>query len=80
MTTCRSCQAEITWALTPNNRWMPIDAEPHPEGNVELHDGEPRLAVVLSGTSLAAARLEGRPLHRSHMATCPARVEHRKAG
>jgi hypothetical protein len=33
---CRSCNAEIVWASTAQDKFVPVDAEPVPGGNVEL--------------------------------------------
>jgi hypothetical protein len=33
---CRSCNAEIVWASTAQGKFMPVDAESVPDGNVEL--------------------------------------------
>lgn len=65
MSTCRSCGAEIIWALTDSGKRMPVDAEPVEGGNLRLiPDGDVvRVEVVMGG---------GAPLqHRPHFATCP---------
>lgn len=63
---CRSCNAEIVWARTSKARWMPVDVEPSPDGNVVLSDvGGQVHAAVTSGAQLG---LE--PLHKAHFATC----------
>lgn len=36
MSTCRACPAEIRWARTTNGKAIPLDATPHPDGNVRL--------------------------------------------
>lgn len=70
ITQCRSCGAPIVWGKTKNGKGIPLDAAPHPDGNVELHpDGR---AVVNSGP------LIGVPLYRSHFTTCPHAAEHRR--
>jgi hypothetical protein len=75
MTGCRDCHQPITWALTRNKRWMPIDTEPVEDGNVELAmDRQPPFAVVLAGQELLQARADGVALHRTHMSTCKARI------
>lgn len=78
MTACRSCGAPVTWALTENKKWMPVDAEPAADGNVLLTAGNPPLAKVL--TSFGKGLLgNGERLYRSHFSTCPNARSHRKA-
>lgn len=70
MPTCRSCPAEIIWAVTPRGKSIPIDAEPNPDGNVELLPPKPGtrapVAVVHGQPPLAAEH----PIHMPHCATC----------
>ena len=71
----------VIWALTwPGQEEMPVDPEPHPQGNVELSDGphgthEPTAQVVGSQEDCGAPRLfEVEPAatrYRPHWATCP---------
>jgi hypothetical protein len=47
MSTCNSCGAAIKWAITTNDKFMPVDAEPSEGGNVELiEEGRIRRAIV----------------------------------
>jgi hypothetical protein len=75
MSRCRSCQAEIVWAVTDTGKRMPLDAEPvsaahRPSGLFVLDEGgEHPLAFTLAA---------GQPLYRSHFATCPNADQHRK--
>lgn len=78
MSVCRSCKQPITWTATDAGKWMPVDAEPVPTGNVLLGGGNPPTARVLSGVSLQRARHAKCLLYRSHFATCPAARQHRK--
>jgi hypothetical protein len=59
---------------------MPVDAEPAPDGTLELLEPIAPLAPeryrILTGFDLELAA--GRPLHRSHFATCPNAGAHRK--
>jgi hypothetical protein len=77
---CRSCKAPIRWAVTvEHNRPIPLDADPHPDGNIRLvaaHDrgGAPRAMVIAAD---AREQLAGE-LYRSHFATCPFADEHRR--
>jgi hypothetical protein len=76
VTTCRSCGAPVTWALTERKKWMPVDREPAAGGNVQLEPGSPPFARVLSDVGREQA--DG-PLHLSHFVTCPNAGQHRKA-
>jgi len=60
-TTCRTCGAAITMHRTTKGRWMPVDPDPIPGGNLNIIDGvvhvvqpEPRLRR-----------------HVAHFTTCP---------
>jgi hypothetical protein len=76
MSTCRSCPAEIIWAITPKNRMMPVDAEPNPDGNVEItYDGLGRAHALVHGQPPMTT--EG-VMHMPHFATCPNVDEWRK--
>jgi hypothetical protein len=71
-TTCRSCSAPIVWAVTAKGKRMPLDAVPHPEGNVRLRAGwgSPPLADVLNKGEAVYARCAGEQLHVAHHSTC----------
>lgn len=70
---CRShtCQAPLLWIITTNTgSRMPLDAEPNPDGNVDVLPavpGQPRMGTVHSQPPLM---VEGE-LHMPHHATCP---------
>lgn len=70
---CRSCLKPIQWAVTDNDKHMPVDAFPDPErGNVSLYpDGGLMRAVVVPKAKAAAMRARGHQLHLSHHTTCP---------
>jgi hypothetical protein len=73
VTTCRSCGAAIRWLeIRPGGKSMPIDSEPHADGNV-LADLNAGMGIVLSNASRAVVLEEtpDEPLYRSHFATCP---------
>jgi hypothetical protein len=55
---CRSCGAEIFWAITPTGKRAPIDAKP--ERRFILHPGEDN--VLRASIQLT---------YQSHYATCP---------
>jgi hypothetical protein len=72
MSACRSCQAPVIWTATRGQRTMPVDAEPHPDGNVRLtydplHEG----IVVADVLGPLEALATDEDLHRPHFATCP---------
>jgi hypothetical protein len=75
---CRSCAAEITWAVTINGARAPIDVKPVGAGNIVLLASErgdkPPLALVISNLSDKAREAAVRadvPLYLDHHATCP---------
>jgi hypothetical protein len=72
MITCRGCGGPIRWTRTENNRAMPIDPDPDPDGNVAvLHTPEGfRSRVLRRGED----PLPGEAVHQSHFATCPVRA------
>lgn len=73
MPSCRSCGAEIVWALSGNEKRMPVDAEPTAEGNVALVEVDGDLHA-----RVAAANLLEEPRYTSHFATCPNADAHRR--
>jgi hypothetical protein len=80
---CRSCGAPIYWAQTDNlnpvtgkRRAMPVDAEPHPEGSIQLVD---RHGSVLAFVIRPDAR-DGKKLRRPHFQTCPDAASWRTQG
>lgn len=69
METCRSCNASIEWHKTVAGKNMPIDVEPHPEGNLFINtDG--KVEVAKPGTFPR--------MFRSHFVSCPHAKQHRK--
>lgn len=68
MSTCRSCGAEILWAVTANGKRMPLDAQPVPGlfaiRDLPGHDPEATSPPI--------------SVYRSHFATCPNADQHRK--
>lgn len=67
---CRDCGRRIYVLKLPSKRWMPVDADSSPKGNIRI-DLKRRSAVVLSNDDASAARMAGEPLHLSHFADCP---------
>ena len=72
-TTC-PCGAPIFWAVTKNNKPIPIDAEPAADGNLRLEDG---VAHYLTKTDQMSMFASG-PRYVSHFATCPDAASYRK--
>lgn len=80
---CRSCRAPIFFARTPQGRTMPIDQDPHPDGNMVVYDPTPSF---MKGTSLdgvgklvrPAEESDPPPRWRSHFASCPSAGQHRR--
>lgn len=79
LTTCRSCDARVFFAITPNAKRMILDAEPSPNGTVSVQwrrgDVLP-LARVLK----TAERFGRTNLHLDHHASCPDANSWRKRG
>jgi len=80
VSTCRSCDAEIRWAKTAAGKVIPIDAEPVPNGNIQLgYVGGYMVAIVVNADDALAAQAAGEELYLSHFATCPNASRHRKS-
>lgn len=66
ITRCRACEAEIFFAKTERGKWIPIDAKPNLDGNLEIiAGGSPILALPVAPLLPPAKR------YKSHFATCP---------
>lgn len=81
---CRSCRAEIVFAVTALGKRTPVDVATNPNGNVQLVAQsleqsiyEPPFANVLH-TAADAAGIEDQ-LHMSHFATCPKAADWRRS-
>ena len=77
MASCRSCGAELVWAVTANGKRIPLDTKPveHPKsGLFRLVSAgiDPRIRPPL------AASADADDLYVSHFATCPNAEEWRK--
>jgi hypothetical protein len=72
---CASCGAAIIWAQLQSSRRIPIDFEPHVQGNVVLSR---RPWGVLASPVKAMLAFGRKDLRRSHFATCPKADEHRR--
>lgn len=69
MSRCRSCSAEITWAVTAKGRRIPLDAVPTSNGTLLLRNGKAESAVGAEPDE---------PRYTAHFATCPNAAQHRK--
>lgn len=84
MPVCRRCPAPIVFAQQnptaknpyPSNN--PLNAAPHPQGNLRL-DWDTMKYDVLTGEALETARTNGARLYLSHFADCPARQHFKKS-
>jgi hypothetical protein len=84
VTACRSCGAEIVWAVTTEGRRMPVDAQPVDGGNLLLTPadhrrpaGEPTATVVGKRAQPTLFGDDG-PRYVSHFVTCPDAARHRR--
>lgn len=78
---CNSCGAPIRWAETLSGAKMPVDAEPHPEGNlIACPSVGPNVVAVYKREELRllAQAHPNAERWRSHFASCPDAAKHRK--
>jgi hypothetical protein len=83
--TCRSCPAAVAWIETVNGKAMLVDAGAEAFGDGLTVPDEIRglLYPTPKGYAVASKKTQpseiaGRPLYRSHFATCPAASNHRR--
>lgn len=77
--TCRSCGRPILWCTSvATGRAMPVDADPTPDGNVEVTEHPDPAASMLRAVVHAQPPLGSPPLRMAHHATCPQADEWRK--
>ena len=76
MSNCRTCGAAIRWARTEKDDAIPVDPEPHPEGNLILEE-DPESFMPRARVHRPLFDKET-TLHRSHFVTCPDAAKHRK--
>ncbi|HKF74707.1 MAG TPA: hypothetical protein VKF59_01065 [Candidatus Dormibacteraeota bacterium] len=74
---CRgaTCGAKITFLRTEAGKFVPVDLEPTPQGNLQVRDGT---ATPLSKRRAEEARERGESLYISHFVTCPNSREFQK--
>lgn len=73
---CRTCGAEIIWAITINKRAMPLDATPSPKGNLRF---APEHALPEDRAPVVVHSLDAPERYTSHFATCAQAAQHRRA-
>lgn len=61
MAFCKACDAVIEWHKTPAGKNIPVDPDPHPQGNLYVDD-RARMAVGPIGSH--------EKMYRSHFVTC----------
>lgn len=76
--TCRSCGAPIRWVVTAKGHRMPLDPQPHPEGNVIPQPASLPFATEPQAVVLPEPPTD-QPAWRSHFATCPNATRHRRS-
>lgn len=74
MDECRSCNANIFWGRTRNDKSIPIDAEPTPDGNLTLEE-KPYVRVHGNPAAIPAETIR----YTSHFVTCPNRATWRRS-
>ena len=75
MSACKLCGADIIFVRTKLGALMPLDAEPSPDGTVELiKDEDGDVAAVVTG-NLTLFDPEGARRYVPHWATCTGDVE-----
>ena len=75
---CKTCGADIFWALTENGKPMPIDAVSTDNGNLEcVWDHNGRVLAHVIAPLFLQMQTEA-PRYTSHFATCPDADEHRR--
>jgi hypothetical protein len=74
---CRSCDALIVFARTGRGKAMPLDAEPRPDGNVELLEERGERRQLECRSVLPGMFVPDERRHVAHFATCPLADQHR---
>lgn len=70
VTRCRTCDAQIVWAVSTSDRAIPMDAAPAEDGQFVIVEGVARPPELWDPPDL--------PRYRSHFVTCPDADRHRK--
>lgn len=73
---CKGCLRPMRWVtVSTTNRKMPVDYDPHEDGNVIVYANDRADVYQTTPTSIP----DGATLHFSHFATCPNADEFRKS-
>lgn len=75
MITCRTCGQRIIWCRTETGKRMPLDPEPHMDGNLVITSRE--LLPTVRPVSRANPG-PGELRYRSHFASCKQATQHRR--
>lgn len=66
---CKACGKPMRFVrMGASGRLNPLDADPVPEGNIRVEDGQ---GLIVSKADREAGKYLGVPLYKSHFATCP---------
>ena len=65
MARCRSCGADIRWAVTEGGNHIPLDPFPTQEGNMTI------IGTTAKGSTVVRVDPTGEVRYMSHFATCP---------
>lgn len=78
MANCRSCAAEIEWAVTTSGKIMPVNALPDENGNLlARRESDGSLHVRARPPDDSGRWVDEKPA-MSHFATCPDATRHRR--
>ena len=77
MSTCRKCPAQVLFVRSGKNpkQWLPLNAEPTPEGTIVIRD-DGHGYVVAPMVDVDPFQLR----YTSHFATCPQAATFRRKG
>ncbi|HSN21678.1 MAG TPA: hypothetical protein VLS49_13430 [Usitatibacter sp.] len=80
--TCRSCSAPIIFAITKNDRRIPLDPEPVADGNILVTNGLDASGKPAKFAEQVDRAIQppGKALYRSHFASCDKPEAFRKRG
>lgn len=75
---CRSCQAQVIWAVTTAGNPIPLDPEQDPDGLITLDKIPGHRKPVATVWSKGNRPPADTPTYTTHFATCPNAGRHRK--
>lgn len=79
MASCKSCGAEIDWAIDPKGKRVPVDAGDKPDGNVAAWPGQ-HVQLLARYLKRGEQPLQDERRTTSHFATCPDAEKWRERG